>query len=237
MNKLPPSLTGYCVYCDAANSSFTVVRLETTLTESWQGNGKDTTHQAVAACNGCNMATLFFLACYDRIKSDVRNVSLSDISGRITELQKDRYEFSANRQLPRKAAPDVPAHLPANVERAFRDAERAMLDRNWTPAAGFYGKAVDRAITPVIADEEEYKKLKRPTLGQKLRVLEKLNILPPAMIEWIEEVLNDRNFAMHDEDRDFDTKGEVEPAREFAATLLTYLYTLPEQIKVRRGIE
>ncbi len=73
-------------------------------------------------------------------------------------------------------------------------------------------------------------------LGPKIGMLEKTNLLPPAMLDWIRIVKNDGNFALHDDDHDFDSREEIEPAREFAFTLLTYLYTLPEKVRRAQGL-
>lgn len=73
-------------------------------------------------------------------------------------------------------------------------------------------------------------------LGPRLGDLEKSGILPPAMLDWIRIVKDDGNFALHDDEHDFDTREQVEPAREFAFTLLTYLYSLPEKVRIARGL-
>lgn len=133
-------------------------------------------------------------------------------------------------QGPEVAGPDIPEHLPATVERAFLDAEKSFHLGLWGPAAGAYRKAVDRAVTPLIGEGAKGK-----MLGPKIGMLERTNLLPPAMLDWIRIVKDDGNFALHDDDSDFDSREEVEPAREFARTLLTYLYTLPRKVHLARG--
>lgn len=135
-------------------------------------------------------------------------------------------------QVPKVAGPNVPEHLPANVVRAYLEAEKAFAQGIWSLAAGGYRKAVDRAITPLLGEQAKGKM----TLGPKIGLLEKTNLLPPAMIEWIKIVKDDGNFALHDDDQDFDAEQDVTPAREFAFTLLTYLYTLPEKVRLARGL-
>jgi hypothetical protein len=133
-------------------------------------------------------------------------------------------------QAPAIGRPHVPEHLPGPIEKAFLDAEKAFSQGIWSLAAGGYRKAVDRGITPLIEDTAKGK-----MLGPKIGMLERTNLLPPAMLDWIRIVKDDGNFALHDDELDFDTKEEVEPAREFAFTLLTYLYTLPEKVRIARG--
>lgn len=134
-------------------------------------------------------------------------------------------------QAPELPAPNVPAHLPDAIQRAFLDAEKAFSQGIWSLAAGGYRKAVDRAITPLIGEDAKGK-----MLGPKIGMLERTNLLPPAMLDWIRLVKDDGNFALHDDDQDFDSREEVEPAREFASTLLTYLYTLPEKVRIARDL-
>lgn len=148
-------------------------------------------------------------------------------------FQGHKVHFSKLLQAPEPAQPNVPDHLPNAVTRAFLDAEKAFSQGIWSLAAGGYRKAVDRAITPLIADQITGKR--RPMLGEKIGMIERLDLLPPAMRDWIGIVKEDGNFALHDDDQDFDTREQVEPAREFAFTLLTYLYTLPEKVRIARG--
>ena len=55
------------------------------------------------------------------------------------------------------------------------------------------------------------------------------------MIDWIEAVNRDGNFALHDTDQDFTKAEEIAPARSFALYLLEYLYTIPEEVRLARG--
>jgi hypothetical protein len=134
-------------------------------------------------------------------------------------------------QGPEPPKPNIPDHLPERVLRPFLDAEAAFATGLFSLAAAGYRKAVDRAVTPLIGDQAKGK-----MLGPKIGMLERLGILPPTMLEWIRLVKDDGNFALHDDDHDFDEKSQVEPAREFTFTLLTYLFTLPEKVRIARGI-
>ena len=133
--------------------------------------------------------------------------------------------------VPSSPAPEVPPHLPKRVLNPFLDAEKAFAQGIWSLAAAGYRKAVDRAITPLIGEAAQGK-----MLGPKIGMLERTQLLPPAMLEWIRIVKDDGNFALHDDDQDFDTREQVQPAREFAFTLLTYLYSLPEKVRLARGL-
>ena len=71
--------------------------------------------------------------------------------------------------------------------------------------------------------------------GQKLGNLEGKSLFPKVMLDFIRVVKDTASHALHAEDHDFTSKGEVAPAREFAKMLLTYLYTLPEQVKTAKS--
>jgi hypothetical protein len=141
---------------------------------------------------------------------------------------------SEDRQdIARDPASGTVEHMPAGVLRAYLDAEKAFPQGIWNLAAAVYRKAVDRGIMPLIGDEAKTK-----MLGPEIGMLERTSLLPPTMLDWIRVVKDDGNFALHDDDHDhdLDTRKEVEPAREFAFTLLTYLYTLPEKVRIAQGL-
>jgi len=71
-------------------------------------------------------------------------------------------------------------------------------------------------------------------LGPKLGNLEDKGLHPPAMLDGIRVVKDDGNFALHDNDRDFEKNADVLQARDFASTLITYLYTLPQKVAEAR---
>ena len=119
---------------------------------------------------------------------------------------------------------------PDNVQRAFIEAEKALQGGLFPSAAASYRKAVERAVTPFVDD-----KCKDKMLGQKLGNLEGKSLFPEVMLDFIRVVKDTANHALHAEDHDFTSKGEVAPAREFAKMLLTYLYTLPEQVKTAKS--
>ena len=132
--------------------------------------------------------------------------------------------------MPAFETPDIPANIPSNVERALTEAENARLHGLFSAAAGHYRKTIDRAITPLLPEAGP-----KDMLGQKLGLLKKLDRLPKTFIEWIEIVKDDGNYAMHDDDRDFSSAAEIEPARRFTLTLLQYLFTMPKEVEEARA--
>ncbi|MDI3337746.1 hypothetical protein QKW60_15120, partial [Defluviimonas aestuarii] len=61
-------------------------------------------------------------------------------------------------QLPGRKSPIIPEFLPATVARAFEDAENSFLAGHWNQSAASFRKAVDRAISPMVAEDEQLQK-------------------------------------------------------------------------------
>jgi hypothetical protein len=174
------------------------------------------------------MVTLFF-SCESR--GDLRNFSLANHVGLLNRNVTPELgsKIALVGYTPHPAKPDVPEHLPENVRRSFVGAESARLAGLWTEAAASYGKAIDRSISKEIPEDG-----KRRTLGQKLKWIRDNKNLPHPLIDWISVVLEDRNFAAHDEDRDFESEEEIESTRAFANIFLTYMHTMPERVRIER---
>lgn len=179
------------------------------------------------SCNGCN-----HLSAASFIVSGIPTPELPEMHGDLCgSFSQNGFPGSAALlwHAPERPKPTAPEHLPDNILRAYLEAEKAYASGIFGLAAAGYRKAVDRAITPLIGDGAKGK-----MLGPKIGMLERSELLPPAMLDWIRVVKDDGNFALHDDDHDFETKEQIEPARDFAHTLLTYLYTLPEKVRLAR---
>lgn len=183
-----------------------------------------------ATCNSCGEYVVLFVEEVSHKKG--RPFVQLSIPTQPTSI--DGYLYNTQRfalidWYPKAAGPEVPAHLPQNVHRAFLSAEKDRSHGSWTSAAMQYGKAIDRGITPLLADTPG-----RLTLGQKLGKLRDRGELPQPLLDWIGVALKDRNFASHDDDKDFDNEEEIATMRDLATILLTYLYTMPKRVEIAR---
>ena len=152
-------------------------------------------------------------------------------SGSINSLSlENKGTIRLDHHLLKTAEASCPDHCPDNVQRAFIEAEKALQSGLFPSTAASYRKAVDRAVTQFVDDKRKDK-----MSGQKLGNLEGKSLFPEVMLDFIRVVKDTANHALHAEDHDFTSKGEVAPAREFAKMLLTYLYTLPEQVKTAKS--
>jgi hypothetical protein len=181
-----------------------------------------------ARCRGCRGSSLF----------EVVPLGFRGTRNEMTSLVVSKQEYVLNEndgdavvlsQLPEPQAPSIPEHLPENVVKALLDAELNFHEGRWNPAAIFYGKAIERGVVPFINGDPPR------MLGPKIAALEKTGLLPAAMLDWVRLVKDDRNFAAHENDLDFEVREDVEPTREFAMALLTYLYTMPKRVELARA--
>ena len=127
---------------------------------------------------------------------------------------------------PSIAAPIIPQHLPGSVERAALQAERNFaMAGNEDAAAMMYRRAMETGL-----------RLRYPevtgSLFHRIESLVASRELPAAMGEWAHEVRLGGNGAAHDEEGV--TPEDVKAIRGFTDTLLRYIFTLPEEIRLRR---
>lgn len=192
--------------------------------------------EGVAVCGACNSLMIVYFDVaggaddIEIIKTFAENTN--DLVSFIDAYLETGITIRGVRPTPPR--PDVPAHLPRNVERAMHDAEKAFLRQDWNGAAAHYRKAVDRAVSIILHQIDEGGELTGKMLGTKLGMLERSGLLPDPMLDWIRIVKDQGNFALHEDDRDFDRAEDIEPARRFARLLLEYLFTLPEEVRLAR---
>jgi len=189
----------------------------------------ETTHEAIGRCGHCKTDILLYFRAkkYDDLTFD--GFSLPDYDMTTVSIPDRAIDIALIGSHPIEPKASAPEHLPENVRKSFLGAEKARLAGLWTEAAASYGKAVDRGISPLLPNDK-----KRRTLGQKLYDLKKSGGLAPSLVTWIDVILEDRNFAAHDDDLDFESAEEIETIREFANICLTYLYTMPRKVELAR---
>ena len=226
-----------CPFCNSNHTTFEVLSLipnsrankNSQLTE---GKGRFFV-EGTGRCGACrSLIILYFEANKNGMYADSKFYSnFLTTSESINSLNlESEGRIKLDGYLPKTAEVSCPDHCPDNVQRASIEAEKALQGGLFPSAAASYRKAVERAVTPFVDD-----KCKDKMLGQKLGNLEGKSLFPEVMLDFIRVVKDTANHALHAEDHDFTSKGEVAPAREFAKMLLTYLYTLPEQVKTAKS--
>ncbi|MDF3606110.1 DUF4145 domain-containing protein [Paracoccus sp. DMF-8] len=127
------------------------------------------------------------------------------------------------RMEPQYPSPRPILHMPQPVQNAFEEAEANFADQRWPSAATGYRRAIERALK-VLHPEA------RGMLNERIRALEKQNSLPPSMIALMDNIKflgNDGAHEMEDPEAN-----DVAVGRDFATLLLTYLFELPERVRL-----
>ncbi len=130
--------------------------------------------------------------------------------------------FRLTRVLPKQEEPRIAKAIPGNVEKPLLEAERAFTAGLYSAAGSCYRKAIERALKSI-----------DPTLSgmlnKRIRKLEDEGLIPPSMVELLDQVRLFGNSAMHEDDID-PSKEDCSAAREFCHLFLTYSFTLPAKI-------
>jgi hypothetical protein len=119
---------------------------------------------------------------------------------------------------------EVPEHVPDSAANAFRQAVESRKAGHYDAAGAMYRKTLDVALKRIDAQL-------KGLLRDRIDKLASANKLTPSIKDWAHEIRLDGNDASHDEDPF--TKPEAEQMHLFAQLLLTYLFTLPERVKLR----
>lgn len=127
---------------------------------------------------------------------------------------------------PSGAKTEVPEHLHQEVAGPFKQAVEARQREHYDAAGAMYRKALDVALKKI---DPQLK----GNLATRIDQLAANNLLTPSLKEWAHTVRIDGNDATHDEDPF--KKDEADQLHFFTQLVLTYLFTLPEQVRQRRA--
>lgn len=121
----------------------------------------------------------------------------------------------------------IPNHLPPEVEKAFKGAERNFsMEDGEDAAAMLYRRSIDIAI-----------RIKHPDikglLAPRITKLTEIGLLPPQMKEWADQIRLIGNDGAHEPEGV--SKSDLEPMRNFTEAFLRYFITIPFQVSLHRG--
>lgn len=201
-----------CPHCAAENMTFNV-RADT----SHKSEG-GVTRSALALCAKCDKPVCI-TASWDARHGRPRNDwHLHSEEGNLLDLA----HLTVRAIWPEPPLIDAPAHLPERVLRAYLDAARARRVQLWNPACSAYRRCMELALKEFAPDVEAWKIEKRiDKLAAEHRITRDIK-------EWAHELRLDGNEAVHgDEDA---TQEITDQMHHLTYFLLTYLYTLPQQV-------
>lgn len=133
-------------------------------------------------------------------------------------------------QVPLPQTPKAPLHVPADVAKAYVQAEKLVESPDMAePAAVMYGRTVEIALAQ--ASNLKGIPLTGNTLVKRIDDAAARNLLPADLAEWSHEVRQLRNDGAHVNQVDH---AEVLELQGFVELLLRYLFTLPGMMADRR---
>lgn len=127
---------------------------------------------------------------------------------------------------------DIPAAVPERVARNFVEAAESRRGTHWNAACASYRRCMEIALKQFAPEVEAWK------LEKRIDKLAAEHRITPDIQKWAHELRLDGNEALHgDEDA---TQEMADQMHHLTYFLLTYLYTLPnqiEEVRARRAAE
>lgn len=205
-----PHIVLDCPYCMAQQMSMHVHHRATT---------RDNRGIAFAQCGKCTMpvTAMIQLGPKPRVSSiqawtSHGNDVIEDAGAIVIEV------------FPKTAVPSAPKHVDPALGKIFIQAQNARSRKDHHVAGMGFIKAVDIAL-----------KVYDPNLSGDLRnridALEERHDITPAMKTWAHQVRLTGNEAAHESDEP--SQADIDAMASFSEMLLTYLFTLPAEVKAR----
>jgi hypothetical protein len=133
---------------------------------------------------------------------------------------------------PGKMPPSSPSHTPEPMLRFFKQAVEALHSGSPDAAGAMSRKVLDVSTQTLLREliGEDAKKF--GTIQKAIDELAARNVLTPALREWAHVVRLEGNVAAHDADPY--TQEEADELLSFVDLYLTYVYTMPARLELRR---
>ena len=178
-------------------------------------------------CDSCGMP----VAAEIRKKDDRYAKSLHDLAegpGNIDDLY-----WRPVRYWPTPPKPRIPEHLPAEVARAYFQAERNFdQDQMEGSSAAAYGRALDVGTKIFAGRQPEAADYEGQGLNNRIDMMRARNRITPDLAAWAHDIKEVRNDALHELSEA--TRADLVVLRGVTEMVLTYLFTLPEMVRRRQ---
>ncbi|WP_260428215.1 DUF4145 domain-containing protein [Burkholderia sp. Bp9031] len=135
------------------------------------------------------------------------------------------HEYRVVALYPKPEVIPTPEHVPDAAARAFEQGTRCLGRGDYTPGAAMFRRCLEIALKKYTPEIEAWK------LEKRIDKLATEGKITKDIQAWAHRVRLDGNDALHEEE-EF-TKESAGELMEFTRLLLTYLYTLPEKIRLR----
>jgi hypothetical protein len=171
-----------------------------------------------ASCGSCHLPISVVVT--DRQGNT--NESPGIYAGEITRGAK----WGINRIYPAPTRIDAPENIPAGVNRAFIQAAESRQSGHFDAAAAMYRKSMELGLKDKSPGIDAWK------IEKRIDKMAAEGLITAELQDWAHELRLDGNDAVHEDEME---KEAVDQMHDFCTFLLTYLYTLPEQVKVARA--
>ncbi|RMD63064.1 DUF4145 domain-containing protein [Candidatus Parcubacteria bacterium] len=221
---MPATIPHICPHCGHDNIVFTVRAEIPWEKEKRHATDNQLLFQTLVTCGSCGMAAVAVLK-----RPDTATPTPFNYPGQYNIAAGSLQKLELVDFFPKPELKEPPRHLPDDVDKAMRQAyaleiRKAKGQEMFEPTVIMARKAVERAIGHIAPD------LSGP-LGNRLKALRKRGDIPQALLDWADEVKALGNIGAHDTET---TEEDARQAVSFAEMFLTYMFTLPEEIRRRR---
>ena len=209
-----------CPYCVTDNTAFTVKFQDPIF------NAKgifDNRYELFATCNKCGKAIVSEVNVQFQLHQSPNPAVFNFL--RNGELVSDGTQ-KIGEWLPKPDPIDVPNHLPDDVAKPFSEGCKVIGISN-DGACSMFRKAIDIATKDLSKDSDgtPWK------LEKRIDKLSKDGKITKDIAEWAHQIRIDGNEVLHENNA---SKEDAESLRDLTKYVLTYLYTLPEQVRIAR---
>src|SRR5258705_3608087 len=122
----------------------------------------------------------------------------------------------------------APSHVPTPLDRYYLQAADALQSGHSDASGAMSRKVVDVSTQKLLKEASKNYK----TIRERIDALATKNLLTPDLKDWAHQVRLGGNDAAHDEDPY--TQEEATELLNFVELYLTYVYTMPRRLELRR---
>ncbi|MFY3552914.1 DUF4145 domain-containing protein [Achromobacter insolitus] len=124
---------------------------------------------------------------------------------------------------------NAPEHTPESVANLYIEALDSHQRQKWTSAAAMFRATLEAALKTSAPQIDRWK------LEKRIDDMASEGLITPALKDWAHALRLDGNDALHGSaPADESTSSQMQA---FLENLLTYLFTMPERVRLSRGSE
>jgi hypothetical protein len=201
-----------CPHCGVKSSSFEI--------RGYVNDPADGAWYSIfATCNACHQP----IAARMRTMNGSKNLAPSNYQG---NLNGRGSPWVLVEIYPNALTLDTPSGIPAGVERAYIQAAASRRAGHLDAAAAMYRKAMELALKDLSPEIEAWK------IEKRIDKMAKEGLITKELQGWAHELRLDGNDVLHEVEASLELTDQMHNLCKF---LLTYLFSLPEQVKAARA--